>query len=132
MKSVKMLVPYLFAFLLLICPLASQAQHLMPLTKAHATGDGPGAINGGPYPPGFNLESLISANGGLPLLYFGGPVISNVKVVAVLWGNNVDPRITTRIGSFYRSVTASGSVRGISREWYPCRDRHLRPSRAGW
>jgi hypothetical protein len=90
---------------------ASQAQHLMPLTKPHVTGGGPGAINGGPYPPGYNVD------GGLPLLYFGGPVISNVKAVVVLWGNNVDPRITTRIGSFYRSVTDSNYVTWLSPQY---------------
>ena len=101
---------------LVTCSLASQAQHLMPLTKPHATGGGPGAINGGPYPPGFNLETVL-VGGGLPLLYFGGPVISNVKVVVVLWGNNVDPRITTRIGKFYRSVTDSNYVTWLSPQY---------------
>ena len=43
---------YLFCVLLSLVtyPLASQAQHLMPLNKPHPTGGGPGAINGGFYP----------------------------------------------------------------------------------
>jgi hypothetical protein len=116
--TIKKINVFLFCVLasLVTCPLASQAQHFMPLTKPHATGGGPGAINGGPYPPGFNLESVISGSG-LPLLYFGGPVISNVKAVVVLWGNNVDPRITTRIGSFYRSVTDSNYVTWLSPQY---------------
>lgn len=103
---------FLFCMLVLLVtyPLASQAQHFMPLNNPNL-GHGPGAINGGPYPPAFNTD------GGLPLLYFGGPVISNVKAVVVLWGPNVDPRITTRIGDFYASVVDSNYVTWLSPQY---------------
>jgi len=40
-------------------------------------------------------------------LYYGGPVISNVQVVVVYWGDNVDPGTTTGIPSFYSAITNS-------------------------
>ena len=43
----------------------------------------------------------------LRVLYFGGPVIGNVKVVVVFWGNGVDPTTKSDIGGFYSSVTNS-------------------------
>ncbi len=44
------------------------------------------------------------------VLYFGGPVISNVKVIAVFWGNKVDPTYTKGMGSFYTAFTKSGQM----------------------
>jgi hypothetical protein len=44
-------------------------------------------------------------------------VISNVKAVVVLWGPNVDPRITTRIGDFYASVVDSNYVTWLSPQY---------------
>ena len=41
------------------------------------------------------------------LLYYGGPVISNVKVISVFWGSNVDPTVTAKIGGFYAAITDS-------------------------
>ena len=41
------------------------------------------------------------------LVYYGGRVISNVKVYAVFWGPQVDPTITGQIGAFYAAVTDS-------------------------
>ena len=37
----------------------------------------------------------------------GGPVISNVKVVAVLWGTKVDATVSSKIGDFYSRITNS-------------------------
>src|SRR5947209_4416523 len=40
------------------------------------------------------------------LVYYGGKVISNVKVVAVFWGPNVDPQVMRDIGAFYADLVA--------------------------
>jgi uncharacterized repeat protein (TIGR01451 family) len=46
---------------------------------------------------------------GAHLFYFGGPVISNVHVVIVFWGTNVDPVVTTpgTIDQFFADITNS-------------------------
>ncbi len=41
------------------------------------------------------------------LLYYGGPVISNVKVYAVYWGANVDAGLQKNLGGFYKAVSNS-------------------------
>jgi hypothetical protein len=41
------------------------------------------------------------------LQYYGGPVISNVKVVQVNWNGSIDPTIKNGMGGFYSAVTAS-------------------------
>ena len=41
------------------------------------------------------------------LQYYGGRVISNVKVVAVAWGSGVDPTYITKLGGFYTTITKS-------------------------
>src|SRR5579864_999907 len=44
---------------------------------------------------------------GAQLSYYGGPVISNVQVVVVYWGPNVDPIVTSGIAGFYQAITSS-------------------------
>ncbi len=39
------------------------------------------------------------------LVYYGGPVISNVKVIAVDWGPNVDAGLRNELAGFYGTVT---------------------------
>lgn len=39
--------------------------------------------------------------------YYGGPVISNVNVEVVFWGENVDPSIQSGIPPFYQAITNS-------------------------
>src|SRR5262245_50841768 len=39
--------------------------------------------------------------------YWGGPVIQNVKVVAVFWTSNVNAQVRANIGQFYADVTNS-------------------------
>ncbi len=39
--------------------------------------------------------------------YFGGPVISNVKVYAVLWDKTVNAEVAQGIGDFYGAFTSS-------------------------
>ncbi len=45
---------------------------------------------------------------------YGGPVLSNVKVVAVLWGDGVDATVRQKIGGFYQSLVASSSFSWLS------------------
>jgi uncharacterized repeat protein (TIGR01451 family) len=47
------------------------------------------------------------APAGAHLTYFGGPVISNVHVIAVFWGPNINPAITAGIGQFFTDITSS-------------------------
>ena len=41
------------------------------------------------------------------LLYYGGPVLSQVKVYAVFWGNQVDQETQSQIGGFFSTVSNS-------------------------
>lgn len=41
------------------------------------------------------------------VVYFGGPVLSHVQVVAVFWGPNVDKNVQSKIGPFFKAVTNS-------------------------
>ncbi|HVO29406.1 MAG TPA: proprotein convertase P-domain-containing protein [bacterium] len=59
-------------------------------------------------------SSAVSNAAGAQLAYYGGHVISNVKVVAVFWGPNIDPQITGGIGNFYSSVTNSAYMDWLS------------------
>jgi hypothetical protein len=47
------------------------------------------------------------AAAGAQLQYYGGPVVSNIHVVPVLWGPNVASTVATQIGAFYKGVTNS-------------------------
>src|SRR6478609_1159906 len=64
-----------------------------------------------PYGRGTNASTLknTSAPAGAHLTYFGGPVISNVHVVVVFWGTNVDPVVTSpgTIDQFFSDITNS-------------------------
>jgi len=64
-----------------------------------------------PYGRGANTSPLTntSAPAGAHLTYFGGPVISNVHVVVVFWGTNVDSVVTTpgTIDQFFADITSS-------------------------
>lgn len=51
-------------------------------------------------------ESEASARGAR-LRYYGGPVLESARVVAVLWGKNVDPAVASRIGDFYKDLVSS-------------------------
>jgi hypothetical protein len=39
--------------------------------------------------------------------YYGGPVVSNVQVIVVLWGTGVSSVVTREIGDFFRDITKS-------------------------
>ena len=64
-----------------------------------------------PYGRGTSASPLknTSAPFGAHLTYFGGPVISNIHVVIVFWGTNVDPVVTTpgTIDQFFTDITSS-------------------------
>ena len=42
-----------------------------------------------------------------PLLYYGGPVISNVRVFVGIWNDRVSPEVKTSITDFYRAYVTS-------------------------
>src|SRR5579864_6861047 len=52
-------------------------------------------------------STTTAATGGPDLQYYGGPVISNVQVVVVYWGNSVSSVATTGIPGFFSSITNS-------------------------
>src|SRR4051794_37269093 len=44
------------------------------------------------------------------LKYYGGRVISNVEIVAVFWGPNVDAMVVSQIGAFYSAIVKSSYI----------------------
>lgn len=48
------------------------------------------------------------------LRYYGGPVLENARVVAVLWGEDVDPAVQQKIGDFYTALLASADYSWLS------------------
>ena len=52
---------------------------------------------------GSNTRSMASGK----LIYYGGPVLSNVKVILVLWGGATNVRYSTQLQRFYAAVTSS-------------------------
>jgi hypothetical protein len=62
-----------------------------PGTRVHAMPLSNSLLHAPPAPPSFN--------------YYGGPVLSNVKVVEVPWGGGV--RFASYLGTFYTSITNS-------------------------
>ena len=61
-----------------------------------------------PYGPPIKLKTLppASSAGGL-FSYWGGPVISNIHVVEVLWGSFVDAPSTGGLPQYFTDVTNS-------------------------
>ncbi len=56
----------------------------------------------------FAVSALAAnARGANDVLYTGGPVISNVKVVEVYWGANVDATVQTTVVPFWQSIVDS-------------------------
>ena len=54
-----------------------------------------------------NLSRPVTSPKGGNLLYYGGMVLTHVKVTAVFWGQGVNADIQTGIGGFYTSVVNS-------------------------
>jgi hypothetical protein len=66
-----------------------------------------------------NHPIVFAAPAGAHLTYFGGPVVSNVHIVQVLWGNGsyfpqVSSTSTPSIASFYGDITGSGFITLLS------------------
>lgn len=68
-----------------------------------------GAPHAMPFGPPLGEGAVSRAK----LVYYGGPVLSNTRVVAVLWGN-VDPEVARKIGSFYKAFTAGAAFSWLS------------------
>ncbi len=59
-------------------------------------------------PRKFEDFSVLSGNSGKVLKYYGGPVISHVKVFIVYWGDQVGTELQVKLAPFYRSILGSG------------------------
>lgn len=73
----------------------------------------------GVYPTRFRITPIRSNKDGLAstaenLKYYGGPVISNVRVITVFWGPNVNSQIQKDIGSFYTAIVNSTHMDWLS------------------
>jgi hypothetical protein len=68
-----------------------------------------GIIHIVPFGRGRTGLKNAAAPAGAHLTYFGGPIISNVQVVVVFWGPNVNPAVTANgtIDQFYTDITSS-------------------------
>jgi len=70
---------------------------IVPFRDPNQRATGPLAVTNGSSP----------GPAGAQLVYNGGPVISNVQVVVVYWGNNVSSVVTNGITGFYQTVVDS-------------------------
>ncbi|HEY2514603.1 MAG TPA: hypothetical protein VGI39_27250 [Polyangiaceae bacterium] len=59
-------------------------------------------------------DTSLGASGTSSLTYYGGPVLSNVKVVAVVWGSNVNSSVVSELSGFYSAITNSGYIDSLS------------------
>ena len=57
--------------------------------------------------PTFDPSALTNAASSTQLKYYGGHVISNVKVVAVWWGSGVNATVKSQMPAFYSAFTKS-------------------------
>jgi hypothetical protein len=74
-----------------------------------------GFARSGIYPSRFSrVPRLARTQNAAPrsekLLYYGGPVISNARVVTVFWGKNVNGALQQNIGSFYAAIVNSNHM----------------------
>ena len=59
------------------------------------------------YQPQVRKAPAQALPGAATMLYFGGPVISNVKVVAVFWGAGVPKTTRSQIGPYFQAISNS-------------------------
>ncbi|MEO8927219.1 MAG: hypothetical protein ABI306_08650 [Caulobacteraceae bacterium] len=59
------------------------------------------------YRPGVPAQPAASPPGAKTMLYYGGPVISTVKVAVVLWGPTVPKSITSRLTPYFKAMVNS-------------------------
>src|SRR5579864_3996399 len=62
-------------------------------------------MNQHPHYPASRIRPAQPTQG--PVLYYGGPVMSNVQVVVVLWTGKVDPGEVANAPGFYSTITTS-------------------------
>lgn len=55
----------------------------------------------------FTANRVMDFRAGTKLEYYGGPVLSKVKLYAVMWNKNVDSEIQSKIGRFFTSLADS-------------------------
>ena len=79
--------------------------HMMPMHYADATGAT------GTTAPSFTPDQLTAAE---TLVYGGGPVISNVQVVAVYWGSGVGSAIQSWAPAYFAAVNNSAYLDALS------------------
>lgn len=53
---------------------------------------------------------MLRNQSGEQVQYHGGPVTTNVQVIGVLWGPNVNPEVASNIGGFYQAIAPSPYV----------------------
>lgn len=63
--------------------------------------------SGTPHAMPFGPVPEAAATARAHLMDYGGPVLANVKVVAVLWGDGVESTVGQKIGGFYKALVAS-------------------------
>ena len=59
------------------------------------------------YIPNRHIAPSVSPPANPTMLYYGGPVISQVKVVVVLWGGGVPKTTTSAIAPFFKAIANS-------------------------
>jgi hypothetical protein len=62
------------------------------------------------YRPNFRPPPETVTPNAATMLYYGGPVIASVKVVAVLWGTGVPKTTTSRLSPFFKAIVNSTYV----------------------
>lgn len=92
-----------FAFTLLGTGVQSHAQDAAPAKDAAPAQTAP-IVHGIPFQSGIQSTS---ARSGPHLIYYGGPVMSNVQVRLVYWGPNTNPILAANLPGFYTGVTNS-------------------------
>ena len=99
LPSVTKVIPLVAALLICACgselPSKLVAKPFVPSTSVHKM----------PIRSASRVKPHAPANA--QLAYYGGSVLSNVNVVVVFWGPNVDPTTQANIGGFYSAVTNS-------------------------
>jgi hypothetical protein len=60
-----------------------------------------------PHPMFLHRQAPQPSQAAPTMLYYGGPVFSQVKVVSVMWGPKVNATVVANIGGFYTAVTNS-------------------------
>jgi Bacterial Ig domain len=100
---------------LLLCALSAGADAIrIARPRFHEVSPAPDtfAAPGGVLPNAATAPECLNAQGAVitcavDMQYFGGPVLSNVKVYAVFWSSAVSPVITQGMGGFYGTLSNS-------------------------